>query len=634
MSKIKQYLFMLTLLAITGCDHSEQREARYLKQGNTLFARGDFDKARLDYKNAVRLRPADPEAYYRLGLVDEAEQNFRDAYNNFTLAEQQDAHYPPALLKIANYDLAGDQLDQAQKRVDTVLADSPDQPEAHALQAALLLRRKDYEGTEKEARRALTYDPANVTAYSVLTGLYFAQGNLQKAGATVDEGIAKNPDNLPLLLLKADIYRRAGDFTKVGETYRTIFALKPDNIQFHLDLATIYTDAGKTDQAEATLREAVAAKPDDWQIEYRLIKFLDQQRGLAIAEQEITAYRQANPDNDNPLFWLSTLYLAHGKADEATAFLKQIIAQNRLDDSGIQARAMLARIDLARDDKEEAETLANQVLEKNAGNTKALFVRASLAFDRQQYEEAVTDLRAIIRDQPQDVEALRLLAETFQRQGHPDLATDTLRQLSEAVPNSQQAFLDRAEKDLKQHETNQALNELKKGADANPVDIHADMMRADILSETGRYDEAIPLYDKILKQDPTENIAANNMASLIADYAYTDPVLLEKAGKLVERFANAKEPPVLDTVAWVLYRQGKIPTALTTMQKLSLASNAAYPMTLEMHYHYGAILVKADKIAEAKNQLQQAVRQGANYPGIDDAKQLLATLDKPTQPHP
>jgi hypothetical protein len=46
----------------------------------------------------------------------------------------------------------------------------------------------------------------------------------------------------------------------------------------------------------------------------------------------------------------------------------------------------------------------------------------------------------------------------------------------------------------------------------------------------------------------------------------------------------------------------------------------------QMHYHYGAVLIKNGKALEAKAELQKAVAGNAAYPGLDDAKKLLAGL--------
>ena len=163
---------LLTGLILSACDNPEQKEAKYLERGNQLFDAGEYEKARIEYKNALRIKPTDVELIYRVGMVEDAEGNLRGAFVDFTHAEEQNAHYRPALIKLAEYYVAAGIYDQAQKRIDVVLGDTPDDADAHGLHAAILLRQKDLAGADKEVHAALNKDPANIIGYSVLTGIY------------------------------------------------------------------------------------------------------------------------------------------------------------------------------------------------------------------------------------------------------------------------------------------------------------------------------------------------------------------------------------------------------------------------------------------------------------------------------
>jgi len=126
--------------------------------------------------------------------------------------------------------------------------------------------------------------------------------------------------------------------------------------------------------------------------------------------------------------------VSHDAVDRATKLLNEVIAKNQLDERGLDARTALARIDYIKGDKDSAEKLAATVLDKNPNNLDARFVKARVEFDKGYYENTVTDLRIIIRDQPKAKEALHLLGETLLMQGHLDLAIDTLSELVDIDP--------------------------------------------------------------------------------------------------------------------------------------------------------------------------------------------------------
>ncbi|MDR3450303.1 MAG: tetratricopeptide repeat protein [Alphaproteobacteria bacterium] len=471
MTLLRKPLFLLiaaSLLMLTAGCSPQQKEAYYLKRGAAAFDHEDYARARVEFKNAAQAVPTAAEPRYRLGLVDEAEGDLRNAFANFTAAEQQDKNFHPAILKVAQYYMAAEQYDQTQQRINAVLAQAPGDAEAHGLLAALLLREKKYDDAEKEALAALAADAGNVTAVSALTGLYAAQNQFDKAEATIDDGIARHPRNLGLMMVRVMLAERMDDLPKIAAAYEAIFKLKPDEPQFRVDLAAIYAKAGKLDEAEAVLRAGVAALPQDWDMKHRLVLFLGDKRGVEPAENEIHALQQAYPQNNAPSFWLAELYTAHGDSDRAVALLQQIVAHDDAGANGLEARTMLARLNIAEGNRAMAQKLAASVLERDPGNSAALFVRASLAFDTGAYQSAVSDLRSILRDKPDDQDALNLLAETFLRQGHLDLAIDMM----------------------------------KKRADLNPTDFHARVRLAQMLHASGDNRQAMDIVAGVTKAAP------------------------------------------------------------------------------------------------------------------------------------
>ena len=53
---------------------------------------------------------------------------------------------------------------------------------------------------------------------------------------------------------------------------------------------------------------------------------------------------------------------------------------------------------------------------------------------------------------------------------------------------------------------------------------------------------------------------------------------------------------------------------------------ASKTVTPQMHYHYGALLLKQGDKTNAEVELRKATVDGAAYPGIEDAKAMLSQL--------
>jgi tetratricopeptide (TPR) repeat protein len=422
-----------------GCSDPDSRAAKYIKHGLELVEQGQPDKARLEFRNALKIKPTAAEPYYQLGLIDEANGDLRNAFENYTRAEQQDPHHHGALVKLAGFYFGAERFDDAQSRLNTVLKSWPDDAAAHALNAAIMLRHDDKDGANKEVATALKLDPANIAAISVQVGIYSANNDIDKAVAALDDGIKRNPNETSLVVLKIELFKKHNLPDKVAGALDALFKLHPADRDYRAQSAAYFSDLGNLDEAEKILRDGVAAAPSDLEMKRLLISFLNVKRGLAPAEQELQKLIAAEPNNSSYLFWLTDLYVQNKAVDKAVALLNQIIVKNSSDDAGLAARAALARISFARGDREMANKLLSVVLDKQPSNADALFVRAAINFDQGRYQTAITDLRSMLRDHPKSPEALQLLTEALVKAGHVDLAADTLAQLLDLQPQNHAA---------------------------------------------------------------------------------------------------------------------------------------------------------------------------------------------------
>lgn len=791
MTKLRTLTFLLMMstapFALTGCDSPEEKLANYIERGNELFNEENYTKARLEYKNAARLNPTSAEVRYRLGMLDEAEGDIRNAYANFVAAEQQDKDHHPTLLKLAQYFMASSQLAEAQNRLNKIFETKPNDADAIAIQAAVKLRQNDMDGAEKDAKHALSLDKANITAVAVLTGLYQKQGNTEKAGLALDDGIKNNPKDVSLLLLKVSLNKKAGNFSKIKETYADIFKLQPKNIGYRQSFASELMGKKLYDETEVFLRKTVSDFPDSWSAKEQLTKFLSIQKGLVAAEKEIHAYIKETPDEDRLYFWLADLYIAHKDTDRAATLLEQIVDKDANKESSLNARTTLARINIVKGDRSLAEKLVEAVLDKEPSHQDALYIRANLAHEDGAYQRATTDLRTIIRDNPKAGRAYQLLAEALLVQGRIDLAIDTLgrlldinpaagmavrvrlaqmfeannnaeqglailetvtkaqpnypfgwestarlaltanrlkladqaitkvekikgygstaaflkgqlfvkkdkstkaallfkkiaktyraqpiakhaiealskivspvelatflnslesktastynqlgnsyiaqRQLDSAAKSFDQAieqksmqaepYISRARLYLNEKKLDEAYALLKQASIVDPSNYLAPITAADILTKQKKYKEAIALYEAIIVRNPDVHAAANNMADLISNHFATDARLMNKARLAAERFISSSNPLLLDTLAWVYYRQGKTQQALTIIQR-AIAINDKLPATI--HYHYGKILLETKSKDLAKVQLKKALDSKEEFDGKKDALKLL-----------
>lgn len=474
-------LLLVFFLTLSGCDKPEEKEARYIQRGNSFFQEHDYKKARLAYRNAARIKPGDPEIYYRLGLVEEADSNISNAFSFFMAGERQDPTYIPVLNKLAQYYLAANMTENAAAKIEAALKKDPNNAESHALRASLLLRKNAFAEAQSEAQTALKLEPANVMGSAVLSNIYMAQNNPSAALETLDQALRQTPNNETLLSLKALVFEKTSDLNQLAAVYEALFKVNPQNLTYWDNMSRIYLAAGRLDEAEAVLQRAIAANPSSLNAKKLLITFLDKNRDIPAVEKQINTFFQQDPDNSAYTFWLAGIYQDHGDTEKAIHLFQDIAAKKwGRSNVSLSAQTAMARLRLMKGDREMAEKIINAVLDKDPNNSDALFVRAHLLADQGMYQPAIADLRLILRSKPHQRNAETMLAELLLKQGYIDLALDTMHQRTEA----------------------------------DPLDLESRVRMAQLLAAKGQTDKAKSLLEQVTKSDPHLPVAWENTARL------------------------------------------------------------------------------------------------------------------------
>jgi tetratricopeptide (TPR) repeat protein len=158
---------------------------------------------------------------------------------------------------------------------------------------------------------------------------------------------------------------------------------------------------------------------------------------------------------------------------------------------------------------------------------------------------------------------------------------------------------------------------------AEPVVDLADALGGELaalLENLGKPDEAIGEYEKVVRRYPQSEVAANNLAMLLATYR-KDSASLDRAKELSARFADSTNPSYLDTYGWVLYKRGDAAASVPVLTRVVEKS----PDAVIARYHLGMAQSQAGDNSDARDNLTRAVNSGTRFSGLDEAK---ATLDK------
>src|SRR5262245_28985940 len=113
-------------LMLAGCGGATARHASYMERGQKYFAEQNYEKARIEFRNAQQVAPKDPAARFMNGQVAEKLGNIRDAVGFYKSAIDLDADYSTARASLGRLFVFGGAPDRALEVVGPGLAKHPD----------------------------------------------------------------------------------------------------------------------------------------------------------------------------------------------------------------------------------------------------------------------------------------------------------------------------------------------------------------------------------------------------------------------------------------------------------------------------------------------------------------------------
>lgn len=462
-----------------------------MQRGIALFEAHDYEKARLEFSNTLQLQPTNGDAYYYLGRIFDAQEMIPEAVRSFAAAVAQNPNHQDAAIRLGRYYALGGRNDEALKLADKIVEVSASQnAEAFALRASLRAAVNDLGRAEADARHALALDPSSVMASAALAGVYQRRGDAAQAVQVIAAGIERNPNDTSLRLAKLNFHLLADQRADAEAEARAIIDIEPDRVWNRIQLARMYVDWNRLDEAEALLRAGAEVRPGTSEAKLALIDFLSNRRSISAARATLEGYIAASP-KDYPLrFALAEMLRRDGQTEAAKAALAEIMEIAKGTPSSITAKAGLAGLLHAEGNTGEARRLVDEVLRSEAENPQALLLRGRMQYDDGLVADAIDSMRSVLRNVPDSVPALSILAQAYMRNGQWQLAAETLRRQIGADPRSSTAVIQLAQLLATNKQPDAAVKVLNEGLARQPNDIATLATKFDILLAMGRAAEA------------------------------------------------------------------------------------------------------------------------------------------------
>lgn len=587
---------------------------------NTLVRLGRPAETEQILLRIVQMEPKIFDHRLRLAAFYRAQNNLKEAEAHLTTAVQLDPESEERRLALAEFMTTSRGVKEGEK---ALLEAKKALSESMKIRFALA---QFYERTGQPEKAREIYrevideegkKPAGLDAKVKMATLDFAEGKKQAAEERLKEVLEENPRASEALLLQGKIALARDDQKEAVQAFRSVLKDQPERADVYALLGQAYFFQGERTLARETLEKALLLNPQESGV-IRTLAQLDAIEGR---------HKEARQRLES--------VIAKGSGDLET--LQLLIAAQRRDQDWSAAEATLAKIRAATADPfivGMAEGDLRQA-EKKWGAAMTAFERAAVSrpeapeplfslirieLSQGKSEEAAGRLQKVIAARPEHPFAHGMLGEVWLTQGQFKEAEEAFKTANRIKPDWPNPWLGRANLKRAQKKLPEAIVVLEAGSKANPKSTELRLLLASIVNEAGDVDRAIQLYESVLKDQPKSVVAANNLAILLVDRK-GDPKSLERALALSRGFENyAFSHELLDTLGWVYTKTGQPKEAVRLLrQVVDKAPN--HPV---FQYHLGVAYHQAGENKKAKEALTRAIQSGEPFPGLEEAKSILA----------
>lgn len=468
----------------------------------------------------------------------------------------------------------------AAKVAEALLKRQPENPTLQNLLGAV----RDQQGKGKQARaafeQALKLAPDHVPASLNLARLDAKEGRLDAAAQRLDGVLQREPRNAEVLMQRGLIAEQLGADAAATSFYARAFDHSAaDDLKPGLMLVTHHLRANRVTAAAEAVRQLTLKAPDDLSVQMANAR-------VALAAKDPAAART---------------YL--GRASRAAEFDPQLQVQ-------------VALMQMQAGDAKAAQYSLSKALQSDPQHVvaQAMMVEAEIALgDLQPAEQRA---RALAASQPKLSQAQALLGDVAMARGQPDAAVKAYRTAHDLQPTT--TSLLRLHRVLSGIDADGARQLAQQWLRRHPEDADVHAALADAHARSGQMAAARQGYERVLALRPDDADALNNYAHVLLHLK--DPGALKVAERALA--LRPETPHVIGTAGWAAHHAGQTDRALQLLRDARLRD----PANDETRFYLATVLATAGRKAEARQELESALRSGRPFASEAAAKRLLISL--------
>ncbi len=233
------------------------------------------------------------------------------------------------------------ELPAAQKLLTQLVVKQPSYAPGFALLGQIEREQKAYPQAEERLNKAIALNPALPNAWVNLAGTFEGRKDVNKAEATLKQGLVAIPGHPLIQYELAKLYDRSGRGQDAGSAYRTLLAEYPTYVPALANIAVNLADRNDLAGAKKYAEQAYKISKNNPAVlesyGWVLVQAKDAAKGLPMLEQAAAAA----PKSATAAYHLGSALIANGRADDGKKQVQRALAGDLPDHLRERAKALV-----------------------------------------------------------------------------------------------------------------------------------------------------------------------------------------------------------------------------------------------------------------------------------------------------
>ena len=597
----------------------------------TAYGRSDLaTKAAEEYRAAIDADPSSEfltsslaELYVKTGRIADAVKEAQDIIKRDP--KNLEAHrllgriYLRSLGDMPGGSGSDNILKLAIEQYEQITKLDPGSVDDHLLLGRLYRLNNELAKAETELKTALKIDPSSEEAVTTLAMLYTDEGDTSRA-LKVLSSIPDSSRSAKLYSALGAAYEQRKDYKSAIDAYKHAIVLDRDNLDAIRGLAENLMNDGQLDNALEQYKVIADSNPEDAQTYVRMAEIYRRQAKYDLALESLKRADTLVPDTMDVPYSMAAVYQAQGRYDDAIKLLQDLVKKTEKSEAGSSQadrnnRAIfIERLGMIYREQENypaAVDTFRKMLTLGDENARSGYQEIIDTYrEAKQWPQATAVAKEAVQKMPDDRDLRMVLDAQLADSGQADQAVSDVRSLLKGGPQDREVYVRLGIIYTRMKSWNDALDAFAKAEQLStkPEEkAYVNFLRGDLYQREKRFDEAEGEFKKVLSltppTDPQSAATLNYLGYMNADRG----VKLDESLNYIKQALTFEpnNPAYLDSLGWAYFKLGKYDLAEENLNKAA-AHMGSDPTVQE---HLGDLYQKTGRLKLAASHWDRAVQE-------------------------